>query len=93
MRHLYYGRGTDYTILPALNEIRSEQSKPIKNTHQKDQILMDYVTMFPNAYICYYVSDMVLHVDNDAAYLVAPKDRSRVAEYFQLPAHIDITAH
>ena len=30
---------------------------------------------------------MVLHVDSDAAYLVAPKARSRVAGYFHLANH------
>ena len=32
----------------------------------------------------YYASDMQLHVDSDAAYLVAPKAKSRVAGYFYL---------
>ena len=45
---------------------------------------MDYVNTYPNAYIRYYASDMVLHIDSDAAYLVAPKARSRVAGYFHL---------
>ena len=30
---------------------------------------------------------MVLHIDSDAAYLVAPKARSRVAGYFHLSNH------
>ena len=54
---------------------------------------MDYVTTFPNTYICYYASDMVLHVDSDATYLVTTKARSRMAGYCQLSAHPDITAH
>ena len=29
--HLYYGQTIDYTILPALNEIASEQAGPAKN--------------------------------------------------------------
>ena len=45
---------------------------------------MDYVYTYPNAYIRYYASDMVLHVDSDAAYLIAPKARSRVAGYFRM---------
>ena len=43
---------------------------------------MDYVTTYPNVFLRYYTSDMILHVESDAAYLVAPKARSRVAGYF-----------
>ena len=45
---------------------------------------MDYVYTYPDAFIRYYASDMMLHVNSDAAYLVAPKARSRVAGYFYL---------
>ena len=82
--HLYYGRAIDYTILPALNEIASEQANPTQQTKQKAQRLMDYVHTYPNSYIRYKASDMILHIDSDAAYLVAPKARSRVAGYFHL---------
>ena len=33
---------------------------------------MDYLATYPNAYIRYYASDMILNIDSDAAYLVAP---------------------
>ena len=36
---------------------------------------------------------MVLHVDSDAAYLVAPKAHSCVARYFHLSDHPNITKH
>ena len=48
---------------------------------------MDYVYTYPNTFIRYNASDMVLHIDSDAAYLVAPKARSRVAGYFHLSNH------
>ena len=48
---------------------------------------------YPDAYIQYYASDMVLHVDSDAAYLVAPKVKSRVAGYFHLSGHPNIRKH
>ena len=53
---------------------------------------MDFVATHPNAYIRYYASDMVLHIDSDAAYLVAPKAKSRVAGYFYLSDHPNITS-
>ena len=74
-------------MLPALNKIASSQSKPTLNTHSKCQHLMDYAATYPNVFIRYHASDMVLHVDSDAAYLVAPKARSRIAEYYYLSDH------
>ena len=48
---------------------------------------MDYLHTYPDAFLRFYASDMVLHVESDAAYLVAPKARSRIAGYFHLSAH------
>ena len=87
---LYYGRAIDHTILPALNEIASSQAQPTQTTKDKVQRLLDYANTFPNAYIRYYASDMVLHVDSDAAYLVAPKSKSRVAGYYYLSDNPEI---
>ena len=90
---LFYGRAIDSTILPALNEIASMQSKPTEQTRTKTQQLMDYLNTHPDAYVRYHASDMVLHVDSDTAYLVAPKARSRVAGYYHLSDHPNITKH
>ena len=90
---LYYGRAIDHTILPALNTIASAQAEPTKKTEDKTQRLMDYLHTYPHAYLRYHASDMILHVDSDAAYLVAPKARSRIAGYFLLSDHPNITKH
>ena len=42
---------------------------------------------YPNTVILYHKSNMLLHVDSDAAYLVLSKAQSRVAGYFQLTNH------
>ena len=81
---LYYGRAIDSTILPILNDISSQHTQPTEQIKETTQGLMDYVTTFPTAYIRYYTSDMVLYIDSNAAYLVAPKSRSRVAGYYHL---------
>ena len=81
---LYYGRAVDPTILPALTDIASQQSKPTETTKKACQMLMDYLSTYPNAKIRYTKSDMVLYVDSDAAYLVLPKARSRIAGHFYL---------
>ena len=78
---LYYARALDLTMLPALNEIASQQAKPTINIKSKCKRLMDYAATYPDVYIRYYASDMVLHVDSDAAYLVTPKAKSRIAGF------------
>ena len=52
---------------------------------------MDYLNTYPDAYIRYHASDMVLYVNSDAAYLVAPKARSRIAGYYYLSDHPNVT--
>ena len=66
------------------------QSKPTEQTKAKAQQLMDYLHTHPDAYIRYHASDMFLYVDSDAAYLVAPKARSRIAGYFYMSDHPNI---
>jgi hypothetical protein len=81
---LYYARAIDSTMLPALNEISSQQSKPTKTTMQKCRRLLDYAATYPTAYVRFYASDMELNIETDAAYLVMPKARSRIAGYYFL---------
>ena len=45
------------------------------------------VATYPNAFIRYHASNMILTVDSDAAYLVLPKARSRIAGFYQLNNH------
>ena len=45
---------------------------------------MDYMTTYPNSVIQYYASDMLLHVDSNAAYLVAPDAKFCTAGYYYL---------
>ena len=71
-------------MLPALNELSREQSKPTEQTRTKAHQLIDYAATYPNAYVRYHASDMILNVDSDAAYLVQPQAKSRVAGYFHL---------
>ena len=54
---------------------------------------MDYLHTYPNTYIRFYAREMILHVDSDAAYLVATKARRRIAGYFHLSDHPNITKY
>ena len=81
---LYYARALDNTMLPALNEIAATQAKPTQRTQDECKQLLDYAATYPQVYIRFHASDMVLWIDSDAAYLVMPNARSRIAGYFQL---------
>ena len=76
---LYYTRGIDNTMLTALNEIGTEQAKATTTTNDKTNHLLDYCCTYTDSKIRYYASDMVLWVDSDAAYLVLPGAKSRIA--------------
>jgi hypothetical protein len=81
---LYYARAVDPSILPAINEISAAQAAPTQKTMKACTMLMDYMSTYPLAIIRYHASEMVLHIDSDAAYLVLPNARSRYAGHFYL---------
>ena len=79
---LYYARAIDSTILPALNDIAMYQSAPTEHIKSKCKQLLDYAATCPDVALRFCASNMQLHVDSDAAYLIAPKARSRIAGYY-----------
>ena len=81
---LYYARAVDATMLPAINEISGSQASPTQKTMNACKMLLDYAATYPLAIIRYHASDMALHVDSDAAYLVLPNARSRYAGHYIL---------
>ena len=81
---LYYARAIDNTMLHALNDIASVMSKGTTTTAAAVQHLLDYARCNPDAEIIYRASEMILHTDSDAAYLVAPGARSRAGGYHYL---------
>ena len=48
----------------ALNEIGGEQARATEKNRDGCDMLLDYVTTYPNPKIRFYASDMVLHVDS-----------------------------
>ena len=79
---LYITRAIDPTMLVALNDIGSKQASPTTDTIQNTKMLMDYAATQPDTVIWFHASDMCLHIDSDAAYLVQPKARNRAAGHF-----------
>ena len=61
-----------------------QQAQPTFQTKLKAKRIMDYVATYLNTYIRYHASNMILTIDSDAAYLVAPKARSCVAGYLHM---------
>ena len=55
-------------------------------TKKQCQRLMDYLHNYLEVKIRYYASDMKLHIESDAAYLVFPKADSCIAGYFIFPS-------
>ena len=47
-------------------------------------MLLDYLHTYPNAKIRFNASDMKLYIDSDAAYLIAPKAKSRISGFYYL---------
>ena len=78
---LYYARAIDCTILTALNHIGTTQAQPTQATKEQCIRLMDYLSTYPNTFLRFHASDMILHIDSDAAYLVLPKAKSRITGF------------
>jgi hypothetical protein len=81
---LYYARAIEHPLLVGLNETSMDQANPTQKTKKKVQQLLDFAATYPNAIIRYHTSDMILHAESDAAYLVLPNATSRIGGYFYL---------
>ena len=57
---MYYARAVNPTMLPALNEISTQQAKPTEQAINKCNHLLDYAATYPNAVIRYHASNMAL---------------------------------
>ena len=42
---------------------------------------------YPDSVIWYYASNMIMHVDSDVSYLVAPGATSRIVGYYYMSDH------
>ncbi len=63
---LYYARTVDPSILTAVHELGSIQSKPTLKDIQKVERLLQYVSSYQNGATRYYGSSMQLEVQSDA---------------------------
>ena len=81
---LYYARGVDATILPAVNHIASLQSQPTEFVSAAMHRLLRYCAQFLNNALVYTACDMRLFIQSDASYLSRPKARSVAGGVFYL---------
>ena len=49
---------------------------------------MNYAATYPNAKLRFFASNMVLHVNSDAAYLVQPNAGSQIVGYYILSSYL-----
>merc|ERR1712025_635627 len=80
------GMALDNTMLHALNNIACAVTKGTQATMDATTYFLNYVASNPLPQIMFQASDMILHVESDAAYLVCPMARSRAGGYFYLGA-------
>ena len=62
----------DSTVMTALNNLASEQSKVTEVKNKASQWLLDYVATLPNSVIQYYSIHMRLIVNSDVSYTLYP---------------------
>lgn len=67
----------DNTVLPALSDISSKQSKSTKQTAQKVAQILNYLATNPNAPIQYRTNGIQLAIHSDTSYLSVSNARSR----------------
>ena len=70
---LFYAHAVDSTMLTAIGTLASQQANGTKATLEALTQLLNYCAMHPDAIVHYHASDMILHVESDASYLMAPK--------------------
>ena len=83
-KFLYPARALDDTTMHALNCLSSRVNDGTEQTNKAIDHFLDYCHDNPDAIKRYVASDMILHVDSDAAYLVEPGAKSRAGGFFYL---------
>ena len=71
-------------MIPALNKISIQKSKPIAHTITKCNSLLYYLETHPNNVIQYHASGMILYGNTDNSYLVLSKELGHITVRFYL---------
>ena len=81
---LYYARGVDATLLPAVNHIASLQANPTTLIRDAMIRLLQYCARYPDNALVFTACNMRLFIQSDASYLSRPKARSVAGGVFYL---------
>jgi hypothetical protein len=81
---LYYAMAINPTMLVALGDLSSDQTRVTSKTWDDIVWLLNYANTHPHATIRYSASDMWLHVHSDASDLLVSRARSRAGCHFIL---------
>ena len=81
---LFYALAIDSTMLVALGDLASAQSTSTEHTAKALTKLLNYAAINPDTEITYHKSDMILHIDSDALYLLVSKCRSQAGGSYYL---------
>jgi hypothetical protein len=81
---LYYAMAVNPTMLVALGNLSSDQTRATSKTWDGIVWLLNYAHTHPDVTIRYAASDMWLHVHSDASYLSVSRARSRAGGHFIL---------
>ena len=73
---LYYSRGCNFLLKPALLDIATQMDRPIKRTYANAILLAGYAKKYPNTHILYNALDVILRVQSDASHHRHPNLRS-----------------
>ena len=80
----YYGIALDLTMLVALVNLATQQSKPTESLWNDITWFLNYAASHPDTKICFSSSDMILHIARDGSNLSETKSRSCVGGVFYL---------
>jgi hypothetical protein len=81
---LYYARTVDPSVLTAVHELGSVQSKPTLNDMKKMDRLLQYVSSHQHYGLRFHASTMQLQVQSDASFLSRTKARSVLGGFHYL---------
>jgi len=87
----YYARAVDVSILTAVNDIASQQSRATQRVMSMAERLLNYVSSYPNNELVFHKCDMILYGQSDASYLSRSHSRSVAGSVFYLGNKSDPT--
>ena len=83
-KFLYYTRAVDCTILHALNDLATRTHSGSQKIMKAFKRFLNYCASNPDSATLYRVSDMILNIETDAAYLVSSKVQSRAGGFYYM---------